>query len=164
MGSEENKKHAVSRRKFLGGAIASAAASTLPGKSFAARAPIPLTRSEERVVVIGSGFGGGISALRLAQAGVPVLVLERGRWWKSGPNAETFPHASIPDKRDFFYNVWPEVNHRRIGISPYVGLLEPVVGHHMTAICPAGVGGGSLLYQGMTVQPSEEVFSSCFPA
>ncbi|HET8705663.1 MAG TPA: GMC family oxidoreductase N-terminal domain-containing protein [Pseudomonadales bacterium] len=164
MSSEKDDKKGLSRREFLSGAAASAATASLPGTAFSATKPIPLTRSQERVVVIGSGFGGGISALRLAQAGVPVLVLERGRWWQSGPNAETFPHAAIPDKRDLFYSIWPQKNNRRIGISPYVGLLEPVVGHNMTAMCPAGVGGGSLVYQGMTVQPSEEVFTSCFPA
>lgn len=164
MSSEQQDKKGLSRREFLGGAAASAAAATVPGTAQSAPTQIPLTRSEERVVVIGSGFGGGISALRLAQAGVPVLVLERGRWWKTGPNAETFPHAAVPDKRDLFYSIWPQKNNRRVGISPYVGLLEPVVGRNMTAICPTGVGGGSLVYQGMTVQPSEEVFTSCFPA
>lgn len=164
MKSEKDEKSVLSRRKFLGGAVATATAASMPGATFAGSARIPLTRSQERVVVIGSGFGGGIAALRLAQAGVPVLVLERGRWWQTGPNAETFPHAAIPDKRDLFYTVWPKRNNRRIGISPYVGLLEPVVGHHMTAICPAGVGGGSLVYQGMTVQPSEDVFTSWFPS
>lgn len=164
MSSEKNNKNDFSRRKFLEGAAAGAVAAAVPGAAFSATRRIPLTRSQERVVVIGSGFGGGISALRLAQAGVPVLVLERGRWWQSGPNAETFPHAAIPSKRDLFYTVWPEKNHRRVGIYPYVGLLEPVTGHNMTAICPAGVGGGSLVYQGMTVQPPEAVFTRCFPA
>ncbi|CBL46030.1 Putative cholesterol oxidase [gamma proteobacterium HdN1] len=156
--------YGITRRSLLSGAAAGAVASVLPASALAATRKIPLTRSEERVVVIGSGFGGGISALRLAQAGIPVLVLERGRWWKSGPNAETFPHATIPDKRDLFYSIWPEKNHKRVGISPYVGLLEPVRGKNITAICPAGVGGGSLVYQGMTVQPSEDVFSQWFPA
>ena len=34
------------------------------------------------VVVIGSGFGGAISACRLAEAGYKVLILERGRHWE----------------------------------------------------------------------------------
>ncbi len=150
------------RRSFLGGAVAAAASTAIPGAAFARR--IPVTRSQQRVVVIGSGFGGGVAALRLAQAGVPVLVLERGKWWPTGPNAETFPHASIPDKRDLFYSIHPEINGRRLGANPYVGLLEPVFGKNLTAIVAAGVGGGSLVYQGMTLQPSEELFSTWFPA
>ncbi|HSD52317.1 MAG TPA: FAD-dependent oxidoreductase, partial [Candidatus Methylomirabilis sp.] len=34
------------------------------------------------VVVIGSGFGGAVSACRLAEAGYRVLILERGRRWQ----------------------------------------------------------------------------------
>jgi cholesterol oxidase len=151
------------RRGFLGGAAAAAATVAMPSAALARGTRVPITRSQERVVVIGSGFGGGVAALRLGQAGVPVLVLERGRWWPTGPNAETFPHASTPDKRDLFYSVWPEYKGRRIGLEPYVGLLEPVVGQNLTAVVAAGVGGGSLVYQGMTLQPTEELFNSWFP-
>ena len=152
------------RRKFLGQAAAAAAAAAVAGPVSAGLGRrVPLTRSQQRVVVIGSGFGGGVTALRLAQAGVPVLVLERGRWWPTGPNAETFPHALVPSKRDFFYSIWPEVNGRRVGVKPYVGLLEPIVGQNLTAVVAAGVGGGSLVYQGMTLQPTEALFSAWFP-
>lgn len=151
----------LNRRKFLGGAAAAVAGASMTNT---AQAAIPTTSSQERVVVIGSGFGGGVSALRLGQAGVKVLVLERGRWWKTGPNAETFPHATTLDKRDLFYTAWPELNGKRVGWNPYAGLLEPFVGQGIIAVTPAGVGGGSLMYQGMTLQPSESLFKACFPA
>ncbi|SEQ84693.1 cholesterol oxidase [Solimonas aquatica] len=145
----------VTRRDFLGGAAAAAAAAALPR---AALARVPLTRSSERVVVIGSGFGGGVSALRLAQAGVPVLLLERGRWWATGPNAETFPHAGYPDKRVLFYGT------DGLTLGPYAGLLEQCKGDNLTAMVAAGVGGGSLVYQGMTLQPTQELFNAWFPS
>ena len=124
---------------------------------------IPLIHSEERAVVIGSGFGGGVSALRLAQAGVPVLVLERGRRWTTGPNSNTFPEAFSPDKRALWYESAPRLFGRTVPFGPYAGLLDWVSSKNMTAVCAAGVGGGSLIYQGMTLQPSEAVFNAHLP-
>jgi len=149
------------RRQFLGSAAAAVAGASAASSAHAA---IPTTQSTERVVVIGSGFGGGVSSLRLGQAGVKVLVLERGRWWPTGPNADTFPVASAIDKRVLFYNMWPELFGKRIGIHPYAGLLEPVAGQNLTAVTPACVGGGSLVYQGMSMQPTEALFAAAFPA
>lgn len=124
---------------------------------------IPLTREEHRVVVVGSGFGGGVTALRLAEAGVPVTLLERGIRWQTGPNAETFPHPASPDKRILWHQSNPTLFGRPAIFEPYAGLLETVMGQNMTAICAAGVGGGSLVYQGMTLQPEETVFNTHFP-
>jgi cholesterol oxidase len=123
---------------------------------------VPVTREDHRAIVIGSGFGGGVAALRLAEAGVPVLVLERGIRWPTGPNAETFPHAAAPDKRFLWYQSDPQLFGKPI-LEPYTGLLEAVPGENMTALCAAGVGGGSLVYQGMTLQPAEAVFNTHFP-
>ncbi|MFJ8951048.1 GMC family oxidoreductase N-terminal domain-containing protein [Streptomyces sp. NPDC102340] len=159
------------RRALLTGATALATAAALPAPvAAAAPARVRLTREEHRVVVIGSGFGGGVAALRLAQAGVPVTVLERGRRWPTGPNAETFPHVSGLDKRVLWYGTLPEAVRplarligTPLGFAPYTGLLEPVLGENILSVCAAGVGGGSLVYQGMTLQPSEAVFNTWLP-
>ncbi|WP_127782953.1 GMC family oxidoreductase [Rhodococcus sp. X156] len=161
----------LKRRAFLTGAAAVAASLAVP-QSASAQSPAgprarrsptaPVTREDHRAVVIGSGFGGGVAALRLAEAGVPVVVLERGIRWPSGPNAETFPRVSAPDKRFLWHQSVPQIFGRPI-IEPYAGLLEIVPGENMTALCAAGVGGGSLVYQGMTLQPDEAVFNAHFP-
>ncbi|HEY0573853.1 MAG TPA: NAD(P)-binding protein [Pseudonocardia sp.] len=129
----------MSRRAFLGGA-AGAAVLGLGGTGVAAASTsdrgssarwlgagllgASVTEERRRAVVIGSGFGGAVTALRLAKAGVPVLMLERGLRWPTGPNAETFPHMFSPDRRCSWLsptpalgNVPPAVSavHRRDG-------------------------------------------------
>lgn len=154
----------LSRRAFVAGALATVVAGQARApRAAAATRRIPVTRSQHRVVVIGSGFGGGVSALRLAQAGVPVLVLERGRHWPTGPNAQTFPGIASLDERASWLNSGLFLDLPTLG-PRYTGLLERVVGTGMAIMCAAGVGGGSLVYQGMSLQPSAEVFAANFPA
>jgi len=122
-------------------------------------------------VIVGSGFGGSVAALRLSQAGVPVTLLERGKSWPTGPNADTFPTMAPPDKRMLWYGSTPEglraaetLLGKPLNFEPYVGLLEPVLGQNMLAVVPAALGGGSVAYEGVSLQPTPEVFAEIFPA
>ena len=49
-------------------------------------------------IIIGSGFGGSVSALRLSQKGYKVLVIEKGQWWKS----QDFPRTNWNLKKWFW--------------------------------------------------------------
>jgi len=88
-------------------------------------------RGSYDAIVVGSGFGGGIAACRLAEAGQSVCVLERGRRW----GRDDFPDR--PDQLEKF--VWhPRANPG----GPFdVRLMRDIV-----VITAAGVGGGSLVY------------------
>ncbi|MGQ0847064.1 MAG: GMC oxidoreductase [Sporichthyaceae bacterium] len=152
---------APSRRAVLTGLAAAGASLALPRAAAARR--IPLVREHRRVVVVGSGFGGGVTALRLAQARVQVLVLERGRRWPTGPNAETFPRVSSLDSRTSWLGSPTFLPVPLPTGLPYTGLLERIDGVGMDVMCAAGVGGGSLVYQGMSLQPSAEVFHEVLP-
>ncbi len=94
-------------------------------------------------VVIGSGFGGSVSAMRLAEKGYRVLVLERGK---------RFADADFPRVNwNAFKYLWrPEL--RCFGIQQMTFLNDALVLHG------CGVGGGSLVYAGVLMEPDEALF------
>ena len=101
------------------------------------------------VVVIGSGFGGAVTSCRLSEAGLRVLVLERGRRWtpKTYPRTTGDPwiwDQAHPEKR----NGWLDFRLQR-GVCVAQG---------------AGVGGGSLIYANVIVEAPRELFDSGWPA
>lgn len=120
-----------------------------------------------RALVVGSGFGGSIAALRLAEAGIPSTVLERGKRWEITDDYDTFCTTQNPDGRAAWMHrepVIPGVPAIRLRMSPYVGLLERFFGENLDVVCAAGVGGGSLVYSGIMIQPPRDLFESVFPA
>ena len=91
-------------------------------------------------VIIGSGFGGSVSALRLAEKGYSVLVLERGKRFRD---------------EDFAKSTW---DLRRYLWAPALrcfGILEISPFRDVVVLHGAGVGGGSLGYANVLVQPDD---------
>lgn len=101
------------------------------------------------VVVIGSGFGGAVMACRLAQRGLRVLVLERGRRWRP----DEYPSVT---NRDWF---WREANPEK-----HHGWLDLRLFGDMSVAAGCGVGGGSLIYASVCVDAHPDVFAQGWPS
>src|ERR1700757_2165749 len=112
---------AFSRRHFLQGtaALALGAAGTGGAIELGSGRASTASRPHYRAIVVGSGYGGGVSALRLAQAGVETLILERGRLWDT-PDADgkRFSRMLPADNRaGWFTSVPPSLVTSYRGIS-----------------------------------------------
>lgn len=115
-------------------------------------------------VVIGSGFGGSVASLRLGEAGIETALVERGlNWQYHGPG--TFPLTTGITSGDG-RTTWLGDVDAASGMSKmsrYAGLLERVQGDTMPAVCPAGLGGGSLVYGSVLLQPKRDMFAQSLP-
>lgn len=112
-------------------------------------------------VVIGSGFGGAIAAHHLGKAGIKTVVLERGKAWPISPEGNTFCTYRKPDGRAAWLSS-ETVLFEPVPIDVYTGLLERKVEQGITVWVAAGVGGGSLVYNGVLYQPTRENFNRVF--
>lgn len=111
-------------------------------------------------IVIGSGFGGAVAALRLGQAGIKTLIIERGRHWKITPAQNTFATFRQPDGRSAWLSPY---TFEGIPIGdPYTGVLELKQQGGVGVLCGAGVGGGSLVYNAVMYQPNRTLFERVF--
>jgi cholesterol oxidase len=95
------------------------------------------------VIVVGSGYGGGVTASRLARAGKRVAVLERGREFVTGE----FP-SRFPDLRTEM-----QVTGKRLRTGSAAGLYDVRLGDDMHVLVGCGVGGGSLINAGVALRP-----------
>ncbi|MBD2414729.1 GMC family oxidoreductase [Nostoc calcicola FACHB-3891] len=111
-------------------------------------------------LIIGSGFGGSIASLRLAQAGIQTLVLERGRRWNIRSDGNTFANFRNPDGRSAWLS---STNLFGQSVDVYTGVLETLNEDGITVLAGAGVGGGSLVYNAIIYQPNKELFYRTFP-
>ncbi|MFB3922931.1 MAG: GMC family oxidoreductase N-terminal domain-containing protein [Terriglobia bacterium] len=107
-----------------------------------ANAPEPL-KNEYSMVVIGSGYGGAITACRLAMAGQRVCILERGAEWPSG----AFPDTLLGIQQN-----------ARSSCNP-LGLYEYLRFSDLDIIKGCGLGGTSLINGGVALRPEPDFFT-----
>jgi len=96
-------------------------------------------------VVIGSGFGGAVSALRLAEKGYRVLVLEKGK--RFAP--EDFPNSN-----------WQLPRWLWLPAARLHGLFQMTLFPGIMIFSGVGVGGGSLVYANTLPVPKRPFFTS----
>ena len=95
-------------------------------------------------IIIGSGFGGSVSALRLAEKGYSVLVIEKGKWFESN---------------DFTKTNWDLRKWLWIPALKCFGIQKLNFLRHISALSGVGVGGGSLVYANTLPKPKSPFFN-----
>jgi cholesterol oxidase len=96
-------------------------------------------------IIIGSGFGGAVCALRLTEKNYRVLILEKGKWFQQ----DDFPKTN-----------W---NLRKWMWRPllrFFGFFKLTFFRNVTILSGVGVGGGSLVYAGAHPIPKKEFFEA----
>lgn len=96
-------------------------------------------------IVIGSGFGGSVSALRLAEKGYRVLVLEKGKRWKP----EDFPRSNWNIRKYLWLPLFRFFGFQKLDFFKEVFVLSGV-----------GVGGGSLVYANTHMMPGDDFYTN----
>ena len=111
--------------------------------------PIEALKPHYDVVVVGSGYGGAVTAARLAQQGMSVCVLERGRELRPGDYPDTLAKAS----REFHIE------------TPSGSLFSPTalydlrVSPELNVFVGCGLGGTSLINANVVLAPEAPVFA-----
>jgi cholesterol oxidase len=95
-------------------------------------------------VVVGSGYGGGVAASRLARMGLRVAILEQGRLWRPGD----FPTTTKARRQT------TRLTGRAPKLGDPAGLYYLSVGKGLTVFGASGLGGGSLINAGVALRPS----------
>jgi len=96
-------------------------------------------------IIIGSGFGGSVSALRLAEKGYKVLVIEKGKSYKDDEFGKTN------------WNLKKWLWLPKLG---FYGIQALSVFRHISVVHGVGVGGGSLVYANTLPKPSKPFFNN----
>lgn len=171
----------ISRRGFIAGTgsiLGTAAITAHASPAQAAPRPRPLSGgaviepgARVPVLVIGTGYGGAVTALRLAQAGAEVHMAEMGMAWDTpGEDGRIFANTTRPDYRSYWLRTrtkQPLSNFLGFPLDKdvprYTGILDAEDLGGILVYQGRGVGGGSLVNGGMAVTPRRENFHAVLP-
>ncbi|MFB9119727.1 GMC family oxidoreductase N-terminal domain-containing protein [Bergeyella porcorum] len=155
----------MDRKTFLKNAVLLAGACFLPSVNFFKAKPFKHLKQNsihKKIIIIGSGYGGAVAALRLCEKGYRVCMLEMGLNWEK--SKEKFSPMISPGKSAAwlknktiapFFNIFP--------LKKYTGVLDRLDYENIKIWMGRGVGGGSLVNGGMAVTPKKEYFKEVFP-
>jgi cholesterol oxidase len=110
--------------------------------------PREMMQQSYDAVVIGSGYGGGVAASRLARAGLKVCVLERGREIPVGQ----FPARLSEARREL------QVTGRNLRFGAQTGLFDLRLGNDVNVLMGCGLGGTSLINANVCLRPDTRIF------
>lgn len=96
-------------------------------------------------IVIGSGFGGSVSAMRLSEKGYSVLVIEKGKRWAS----KEFPKSD-----------WNLPKYLWVPLLKFFGIQKLTFFNQVFVISGVGVGGGSLVYANTHMLPKDSFYTN----
>jgi cholesterol oxidase len=96
-------------------------------------------------VIIGSGFGGSVCAMRLREKGYSILVLERGKRFED---------------HDFPKTNWNLPKFLWLPALRFFGTFEMTFMNGLLALHGSGVGGGSLMYGNVLIEPDDRLFAA----
>ncbi|WP_329461615.1 GMC oxidoreductase [Streptomyces sp. NBC_01431] len=177
--AHDSGSQGVSRRRFIAGTGSILGLAAVAGHATAAHAqtvahpaaPIG-DGAHVPALVIGTGYGGSVAALRLAQAGVDVQMVEMGMAWDTpGSDGKIFCNTTAPDYRSYWLRTrtkQPLSNFFGIPIDKdiprYTGILDAEDFSGITVYQGRGVGGGSLVNGGMAVTPLRQNFGAILPS
>ena len=114
-------------------------------------------------IVIGSGFGGAISAYRLAEAGIETAVLERGSRWPIDRSREIHPNDFNPDGRSYWHRDKIKLlSGLSYKLDRFGGTLDVTDYDNISVWRGACVGGGSKVFTGVMIEPQRPYFDAIF--
>jgi len=153
----------MKRRKFI----------KLSGGTFASLLVSPVYASKQSAstgyienLIIGSGYGGAVAALRLAQAGYASTIVEMGlNWNTTGAQYKPFSDMQAPKPNSTWLRkktIAPLLN-TTVFSEKFTGVLDRIDYNDIKIYLGRGVGGGSLVNGGMAVTPNQEYFAEVFP-